>query len=78
MKIGTLVKVTAGDSTFRDTIVGWYKTRKDIFAHIFPSGTEIYGIFLGQPISSNSVLWYEVLVGEKIYLFMMTQLSPAY
>lgn len=75
MKIGTLVRITAGDPVMGDTIVGWYKTSSDIHAHIFPNDIELYGLFLGRPITSNLTLWYEVLVNDKIYLFMMKQLK---
>lgn len=60
-------------------VVGWYQTGDgDIHAHIFESKTEVYGIFLGVPaVVSNNAIWFRVLVGPRIYLFLRKQLEIA-
>lgn len=75
MKIGSLVKISKEDDRM-PFIVGWYRTKDDVLVERFKE-PEIYGIFLGNPTMSNGVPWYEVLVNDKIYIFMMKQLSVA-
>ena len=73
MKIGTLVKVS-NESLSGDIVFGWYRLENALRAHIFDAG-EVHGIFLGKSTVSNNTIWYDVLVGSKIFLFTIHQLE---
>lgn len=75
MKIGSLVKISKENERI-PYLVGWFKTKDNILVEIFKE-SEIYGIFLGNPIMSNGVPWYEVLVNDRIYIFQMRQINLA-
>lgn len=73
MKIGTLVKIT-GEEALDGAVMGWTETHDDIDIHLFEE-EEVYGIFLGDPIMSNNVPWYHVLVGDRKFLFLMKRIK---
>ena len=73
MKIGTLVKVT-NESLSGDIVFGWYRIENALRAHIFEEGA-VHGIFLGKSTVSNNTIWYDVLVGTRIFLFTIHQLE---
>lgn len=73
MKIGSLVKII-GEEDLNNHIIAWYETEDDIKIQIFETSC-LYGIFLGNPINSNNKLWYKVLIENRIYMFLMTDLQ---
>ncbi len=73
MKIGTLVKVT-NEGLSGDIVFGWYRIENALRAHIFEESA-VHGIFLGKSTVSNNTIWYDVLVGSKIFLFTIHQLE---
>lgn len=76
MKIGSLVKIL-GEKCIDGSIFGWYETENgEVSLHLFED-KEIYGIFFGKPILSNETQWYNVLVGDRMFLFMMKYIEAA-
>jgi len=86
IKPGSLVVLKKSNSMFdgvtdEPKLVAWYedKVNKDFSVRFFQVGTA--GVFLDYWPQSpeyglNYVVWYEILIGQKVYLFTPDQIEP--
>jgi hypothetical protein len=83
IKPGSLVMINKSESIIDGAttkIFGWHedKPNNDVNAKLFDTNTVgmYVGIWGGPLAEQNSLVWNEVMIGSKLYLFTREQLEP--